>query len=189
MSLKKPAKLTAIIVAIATMVAVMGCEVFGYDTPIVGLSSGSWQTKESTDPLTGDKLISVKTNTRPNSFFGKLLSIFGPPSLTISCVQGGPSNNQIRTSIDWREAIGPPNLKRPVQSRFDGGEIQDSKWQTSQSGRQSNRTAAEGGYIAKIKAASVLAVRTTNSGGTPVTLVFNVNGFDTVYEALPEECT
>ena len=188
MILKKPVKFTAVIVAIATMVAVMGCEIVGYDTPVVGLSSGSWQTKESTDPLTGDKLISVKTHTRPNSFFGKLLSIFGRPSLTVSCVQGGPNAEQIRASIDWREAVGPPNLERQVQSRFDGGEIQEKKWQTSQSGRQSNKIDAEV-YVAHLKDASVLAVRTTNSGGNPVTLVFNVNGFKTVYNGLHAECS
>lgn len=188
MSLKKPVKFAAVIAAIATMVAVMGCEIIGYDTPVVGLSSGSWQTKESTDPLTGDKLISVKTNTRPNSFWGKLLSIFGRPSLTISCVQGGPNAKQIRASIDWREAVGPPNLERQVQSRFDGGDIRESKWQTSQSGRQSNKTSADN-YVTYLKDASVLAVRTTNSGGNPVTLVFNVNGFDTVYNGLHTECS
>ena len=188
MSLKKPVKLAVVMVAIATMVAVMGCEIVGYDTPIVGLSSGSWQTKESTDPLTGDKLISVRTHTRPNSFFGKLLSIFGRPSLTVSCVQGGPNAKQIRASIDWREAVGPPNLERIVQSRFDGGEIQEKKWQTSQSGRQSNRNVTAGSYVTSLKDASVLAVRTTNSGGSPVTLVFNVNGFGTVYSGLTAEC-
>ena len=189
MSLKKPVKLAAVIVAIATMVAVTGCEVVGYNTPVVGLTSGSWQTNESTDPLTGDKLVSVKTRTRPNSFWGKLLSIFGQPSLTISCVQGGPDDNKIRAAIDWREAIGPPNLKRQVQSRFDGGGITKLNWQTSQSGRQSTRTVAEAAYISNLMSSSVLAVRTTNSGGYPVTLVFNVNGFENAYKTLPDGCS
>ena len=189
MSLKKPAKLAAVMVAIATTIAVMGCEVVGYDTPVVGLSFGSWQTKESTDLLTGDKLISVRTHTGSNSFFGKMLSIFGRPSLTVSCVQGGPNAKQIRASIDWREAVGPPNLERQMQSRFDGGDIQEHRWQTSQSGRQSNRTVTESGYVSDLKDASVLAVRITNSSAKPVTLVFNVNGFDTVYNGLAAECT
>ena len=185
---KRIAGLFVLIITIASAMTLTGCEVIGYNAPVVTQHFGAWQTKQSTDPLTGDNLVTVQTKTRPNSFFGKLMSIFGQPSLSVSCIQGGPDNDKIKATIDWREAVGPANIDRQVQSRFDGGNIIKQKWATSPSGRQSSRKVQETGYVDKIKKANTLAVRTTNSAGTPVTLVFNVRGFGNAYNAIPASC-
>ena len=179
----------AVLLAMTVMAAALtGCEVFGYNTPVVGYTAGSWHTVELTDPLTGDKLISLRTKTRPNTFFGKFMSLFGRPTFTVSCIQGGPDDNKIRATIDWREAVGPPNVRRKVQSRFDGGKVREHTWVTTANGRQSNLFVTESGYVTRLKKANTLAVRTSNSGGNPVTLVFNIAGFDTVYAGLPDTC-
>lgn len=171
--------------ALAMMVT--GCEVVGYDVPVVS-GSNVWQTVEQVDPVTGDNLLSISTKTRPNTFFAKLLSVFGRPSFTVSCVQGGAYDGELRAVIDWREAVGPPNVGRIVQLRLDGGDASEKTMQTSQSGRQTSWGISRVGLISRIKDASVLAVRTVNSGGNPVTLVFNVTGFDAAFSAFDSSC-
>ena len=178
---------SAVIIAglIAIAIAVTGCEVVGYDTPLPGSSSSSWQSFESIDPDTGEKLISVRTHTASNSFFGKILSIFGRPSLTISCA----SEATARATIDWREAIGPPNMNRIVYQRLDGGTVADKTWKTSLSGRETKTDL--GGLERPLgidKDHNVIAVRTVNSGGNNVSLLFNVSGLQNVVSAVQKAC-
>ena len=178
---------SAVIIAglLAIAIAVTGCEVIGYNTPVVGSTSASWQSFESIDEDTGDKLISIKTHTQSNSFFGKLLSVFGRPSLTISCVI---SDKQPRASIDWREAIGPPQMNRIVYSRLDGGTVKNLTWKTSLSGRKTHRTVSLTGPIGILDDTNVIAFRTVNSGGNNVSLLFNVSGIENVYNAIETAC-
>lgn len=177
--------LAPIVAIMAAMLALTGCEVVGYNTPVVGQNQGAWQTREVIDPVTGDSLLSITTKTRPNSFFGKVLSFFGRPSFSVSCVLAGQHKGKLRATIDWREAIGPPNLKRVVYHRFDGGTVQEHQMQTSPSGRQSTKTVATS-YTTDLQNAEVLAVRTVNSGGNPVTLVFGLRGYGSASSAIGE---
>ena len=180
MSNSKVASILAAVLVVA--VAALGCEVIGYDTP--GRGSGSWRTVQETDPATGDSLASVSTRTSPNSFFGKVLSVFGRPELTVSCVRG--SGEKV-VSIDWREAVGPSGDKVGVLTRFDGGDTQDLEMEVDSSGRRTARRGVDT-YVSNLRNSGVLAVRIVNPGGNEVTLVFNVGGFDAAHTGMVSAC-
>lgn len=169
------------------------CEVVGYNTPVVGAGGSAWSTIEAVDPVTGYTKTSVRTRAQSNSFFGKILSVFGRPSLIVSCVQAG-TDRHLEVSIDWREAVGPPAARRNVQVRVEGQAAPGSPYSmlTSASGRISS---LEGlGALVLIREMNhadrrTLAARVVNSGGNPVTLVFNIGGFDNVYPAVASTCS
>ena len=180
-------KYAAPLALLAILVPLLGgCEVVGYNTPLVG--GTSWATIEAVDPVTGHQKVSVRTRAQSNTFFGKVMSIFGRPSFTVSCVEAGASD-YLEAIIDWREAVGPPQSNRSVTHSVDGADPREHRRRTSTSGRQSVREISSRGLPAQLDSARVLAVRTVNSGGSPVTLVFNVAGFATVYAAVEEACS
>ena len=109
------------------------CEVVGYDNPVA--SGGfAWEHISGVDPLTGESMQTVRTRASSNSFFGRVMSIFGGrPSFSLVCLSG----SALEYRVDWREAVGPPASARRVDVSLDGDAPYRDNWDIAQSGRQS----------------------------------------------------
>ncbi len=173
----------ALIVGALALVGMVGCQVIGYNSnPYVGGSS--WETVERVDPVGGGMEVLIQTRASANTFFGKVMSLFGRPSLAYVCT----SDEDRILRIDWREAVGPPSVKRTVFFSLDGEDPDERRWDVSESGRVTI-VRWFGPTRPPMNQARTAAVRVVNSRGENLTLVFNVGGFESVRRPVDRACS
>ena len=158
----------------AAAALLVGCEVVGYDNPVSPGTSSSWEHVEAIDPDSGGAIVMVRTRSTSNSFFGRLLSLFGgKPSLAVVCT--AEYGKQIR--LDWREAVGPPSASRRVLVTVGSDTVSDRVWTLSGSGRRTTLDSPSS-LLNELDDAHTASFATVNSGGNTVLLIFNVRGLD-----------
>lgn len=178
-------RFTALFVLVILLAcAAVACQVIGYDsTP--GLGGSSWETVEAVDPVGGGKVVMVRTRAKSNTFFGKIMSVFGRPSFSYVCT----SDKAKEWRIDWREAVGPPSVRRVVFVSVDGGSVSERRWDVGDNGRVTTTKSSRAVRAGSLNEASVLAVRVVNSGGENVTLLFNVAGYERATGTVDQACS